>query len=492
MSVLDGILEDAQPGYEGQVAGLLNRLRAAIGEEHFAGVDKAGLILHVVRLLDGAAGPSRLVLQLICDLAALSWWCGLEMTDETSAALAALTRKVHYKDAEGIRLHDRPADAAARHAHVVFIGSVVNPLHSPTRGAFEYLRALAADPRTRTIEVFHQGTLTPELVDYGLERLSGLGVQPDFFCMDDDPDFILKAVQKGPRTFHFWCEGPFLPHISLTAIFGPTLMFICGDDAPAQFADAYWYCHEADYIRDLWRRRGAPASFAANYRQLDSVCFNLAAPARRRDRAELGLRPDDIVLTTAGNRLSVEFDQAFVDGLGGLLLANPKLRWLVVGRLRDYWISAFSQVLGDQFVHVEFDPDLASLFAVTDIFANPFRAGGGNTAIMAIEAGAAAVTRGDMGDVGAFVPAGHRAADAGAYFQELEELIADPALRAARLAEQQALLSRRLDQALFARELGALCEVAYERFVARHPLDLETIYAQPRVSGGRARPPRAH
>jgi hypothetical protein len=479
LSVLHDLLSDAQTGYTENVRTILLRLRETFGEPAFADVERADFAMHVTRLIGSAQLTTNLRLRLISDLSSLGWWCNLDLGDAACAELAAVARRTYFQQARAIGHQMQSADPAALTAHAVFVGPLMGLLHSPTRGAFDYVRALCGDPDNLRIDVFHSGTLSPELAAYAAERLGPAAGRVNFFSISGDPDFLAKAAGRGPCTFHFWCEQAFAIHISLLALRGPTVMFTCGDAAPVQFADVYWYCHDDAYIDRLWRRKGAPAHFLENYRRLESAPVARSRPLRPRTRSDFGLRPEHTVIVTCGNRLGVDMDQAFVDGLGALLLGDPNLRWVVVGGLQDFWISAFGQVLGRQFIHIPFDADLASLFAVCDLFANPFRAGGGNTAIMAVEAGAAVVTRGDIGDVGAFVPAKHLAIDVESYFANLRSLVADPTLRRAWLAEQRVLLERRLDQDLFARELKGLTRLAYERFAARTPTALETIFAQP-------------
>jgi len=494
LSVLDEILDDAQPSYLDSVKLILRRFGDNLGEAAFAGVEKEGFASHAARLIDQASIAPETKLLLIGDIFSLDWWCDLELGEEAGSSLAALARRIFFQEAQAISFEQTRADPSAMNAHVVFVGALRGLLHSPTRGAFDYVRALARDPANQKVEVFHADALTPELAAYARDRLGTVAGKVAFVSMDDDPDFLVKAMGEGARTFHFWCELPYAVHVSLAALVGPTIMFTCGDAAPIQFADVYWYCQEPGYIEGLWRRKGAPAQFADAYRRLDSAPFNSPVPLRPRSRADLGFRPEETVIVTAGHRLGVDMDQTFVDGMGALVLSDPNIRWVIVGRLQEFWISAFGAVLGDQFTHIPFDPDLASLFRVCDIFANPFRAGGGNTAIMAIDGGAVTMTRGDVGDVGAFVPAAHAARDADAYFEALRALVDDRPLRAAWLAEQQALLTLRLDQDNFARELKGLVRTAFKRFAARLPTPLETIFAQPtpkrlalKGSGRRAR-----
>ncbi len=481
MSVLDEIQADAQPGYAPSVAVILERLRQALGEAAFAGVAKSDFGLHAVRLIEASTHPSGVKLQLVSDISSLNWWCGLQPGDAFSAALAALARRTYYQEAQAIPDQLHSVDPAALRSHAVFVGRLLDLRHSPTRGAFDYLRALACDPDNQCVDVFHAGILSPELEAYAQARLGKAFGKVSFVSIEADLNFLAKAVGRGPRTFHFWCEEPFFIHISLAALVGPTVMFTCGDAAPVQFADVYWYCQEPAYIEGLWRRLGAPPAFASAYRKLDSAPFPSPAPVRRRGRSDFGFRPEETVIVTVGNRLGVDMDQAFVDGMGALVLSDPAIRWVLVGWMQPFWIEAFESVLGAQFTHIPYDDDLMGLLEVCDIFANPFRAGGGTTAIMAIDAGAVVMSRGDLGDVGAFTPSHHLTMDVEAYFASLGALVRDKAFRAARLAEQQALLARRLDQDNFARELKELVGLAFTRFAARLPTPLETIFAQPQA-----------
>ncbi|WP_332764163.1 hypothetical protein [Phenylobacterium sp.] len=495
MSVLDEIQADAQPGYAPSVAVILQRLRQALGEAAFAGVTKSDFGLHTVRLIEASTHPSGVKLQLVSDISSLNWWCGLDPGEAFSAALAALARRTYYQEAQAIPYQLETVDPAALRSHAVFVGRLLDVRHSPTRGAFDYLRALACDPENQRVDVFHAGILSPDLEAYAQARLGKSFSKLSFVSIEADLNFLAKAVGQGPRTFHFWCEEPFFIHISLAALVGPTLMFTCGDAAPVQFSDVYWYCQEPAYIEGLWRRIGAPPAFAEAYRKLESAPFPSPAPLQTRGRGDFGFRPEETVIVTVGNRLGVDMDQAFVDGMGALVLSDPSIRWVVVGWMQGFWIEAFESVLGSQFTHIPYDDDLIGLLGACDIFANPFRSGGGTTAIMAIEAGAVVMSRGDLGDVGAFVPPHHLTRDVDAYFETLGALVDDRALRAARLAEQQALLARRLDQDNFARELKELVGLAFTRFAARIPTPLETIFAQPQprrpalsAGGLRARP----
>ena len=477
MSVLAEVLNSTQPGYEAAVALSLQRMRNAFGEISFAECQLADFPDRATALLVATPLAPEVRLDLIADLSSLAWWCDFDLSDVAIGKLAAAARLTFYQQAIGLPPFRVTPDPLAMTSHAVFVGQLLHELHSPTRGAFDYVCALASDPTNRHVEVFHTGPLKPELRAYANQRL-GDGASKTTFT-EFDPSNLTTAIEGGARTYHFWCEATYSAHISLLALFGPSLMFTCGDAAPVQFADVYWYCQEPAYIENLWARKGAPESFSRNYHALQSAPFNKPEPLSRRTRADLGFGEDETIIVSVGNRLGVDMTESFVDGMGAILIADRNLRWVIVGALQDFWIDAFRQVLGDQFTHIPFDKDLPSLLAVCDIFANPFRAGGGNTAILAIDAGAAVMTRGDVGDVGAFVAPKHLAMSADEYFAQLTVLTKTPAMRGVWLKEQQALLATRLDQSLFATELKALVGLAFDRFRQRTPTALELIFDQP-------------
>lgn len=484
MDVFEQVLADCQPGYLPQVKFILERLGTELGVQAFDEVDKSTFVPHATVLLASARSHPALKLEMIGNLMSLSWWCGLPLTGKAEGALSALARRTCFELVRNVGERPAAADPAARRHHAVFVGPLVNSLHSPTRGAFDYVRALASDPDNSHVTMFYDGVLSPELEAYAAERLARFARKVRLVGKEGNRGFVGEALAAGPSTFHFWCERPFKIHIPLLALLGPTVMFTCADSPPVHFSDVYWYCQDPEYMAALWRERGAPETFAANYVQTESAPFHGPAPVVGRNRSDLGFGSDETVIVTVGNRLAAELDQPFVDGMGALVLRNPQVRWNVVGDLPDYWVAAFETVLGAQFSYTPYDPDLAGRLASADIVANPFRAGGGNAAVMAVQAGAVVVTRGDMGDVRAFVPADHRARDSEAYFSALQDLVASPLLRVAWLEEQRALLARRLDQELFARELKSLVRLAYDRFAKRTPTEVEAVFAQP--TGGAA------
>lgn len=476
MSALVDLLEDCQPADLDRVIPIVQRLHAWLGDAGFAGCDKEGFAHRLLTLAEGGRFDADARLTLAGDVLDLCHWCGLPISDADFAALGGLVRAALAEAAAHIRHRGEAADAGVMRRHTVLPGALVSPEHGPTRDLVEYVAALAREGANELIDVWVRGEVSSDVGAYIAERLGSALERVRFFAIDRQPDYLALLMQQGPRTTHVWRESPLAVNISLLALIGPTLMVTGEDVPPLQHADVYWSCREPAHVEAVWRRKGAPEAFIANYVQTQAAPHRSPPSGRPRSREELGLAPDDLVLVTVGPRLGAEFDQAFVDGMGGFLLADPRRRWLVAGPLPDFWISAFGQVLGRQFLHVPLDEDLPGLLALSDLFANPFRTSGGAFAAAAITGGAVVLTS-DQGDVAGLVPEAHRAGDADAYFDRLDELAAQPSLRQAWAAEQRALTGRRLDQGRFAAELKELVALAYKRYRARLPARLEEILA---------------
>ena len=473
MSTLVELLEDCRPADLDRAIPMIQRLHAWLGEAAYADCDKAGFAERTLALARDPRFDAEARLTLAGDVLDACAMCGLPVADADHAELGRLARAALGEVAAFVRHRGEAADARVMRRHTLFPGVLGDEDEPSTRGFVEYTAALAGETANEAVDVWVRGEVSPQLGRYIAGRLGPALDRVRVFAIDRQPDYLAHLLQQGPRTSHFWRESPLAVDISLFALVGPTLMLAQGESPPLQHADVYWSAREAGHVEPSWRRRGAPEPFVANYVQTAAVPYR-APPWQAGSREELGLSQDKLVIATAGDRLGADFDQAFVDGMGGFLLADPQRRWLVAGPLPDFWVSAFQQVLGPQFVHL---PEGGGWAGAADLFAVPFGAGGAPPAIAAVEAGAVLLTRGDFGDAAAFAPDAHRADGAEAYFDRLDQLAADPALRQAWAAEQRAWVARRTDPALFATELGAMVELAWKRYRARLPASLEEVLA---------------
>jgi len=478
MALFDFLQEGAQERYLPSIKIIADRWDVMLGEDALADIDDYSFVEQVIALMESGRYSADIVLQVISDLISITWWRGPHLGDAHAGRVAALARHVHLSGADALTLPPRDIPlGAARQAHVVFAGDLMGPFHSPSRGAIDYVAALAMDPDVTRIDLHHGGdAISDTMQAYIDERLGHLpperGVR--LISTQQNPDYLVDAIRKGPCTFHFWCEPIMAPQITIASRLGPTVMFTCGDEPPPQYADVFWYFHEPHYMAPIWKRRGAPASYIRNYVQSLSGPFYDEGPPVPRTRAELHLPQDAFIMATVGNRLAVDLDEPFVTGMEKILRDRPHCLWLVVGGLPDHLLNACEAILGNQFRYIHQDQQLARLMTTVDVFANPFRNGGGNSAMIALTAGAVLLTTRD-GDVASMAPHEHRAKDAEDYFTRLAMLIDTPgALDAWRGPQQE---RRRLmnDQTHFLSALKAMVDLAHQRFEARQGRTLTSV-----------------
>jgi hypothetical protein len=456
------LLPITQPGYEHQVLCLAEQVEQIMGAEAFAGAAVVDVPNRIVAAFASPVIPGASKLQLADALRCFTWWCGLELAPAVLGGIGRMAREVLADQARGLLSRRRPISPTTP-VHNLFVGALVGPLHSPSRGAVDYARALARLPWVERVNLCHTGPVAPAMLAHLEDGLGEAAARVGLTPVGASAAWLQACTGEGVN--HVWCDASLAAHIAFASRLGPTLMFTCGDAPPFQYADVYWFYREPDYIAELWGRCGVPADMIANY-----ICCDAGPnddrlrPRRRLSKADLGLQVDDLVLATVGNRLAVDLDQPFVNGVEAALRTHPRARWLVVGALPEPLVAACRAVLGERFLHRAFEPDLPSLMTAVDIFLNPFRQGGGDSAMRALSSGALVLSRGDKGDVAALTPARHRQPDAPTYFATLDALLAQPDLRRTWAVEQARKAERLADQDVFAAELRRMIDCACERW----------------------------
>ncbi|WP_395445360.1 hypothetical protein [Caulobacter sp. UC70_42] len=477
MALFDFLQEGAQERYLPSIKIIAERWDIMLGEDALDGVNDYNFAERVISLLESGKYRADFILQVISDLGSIAWWRGPHLSDGHAGRVAALARRLHLSGADALTLPPRDIPlSAARRAHVVFAGDLAGPFHSPSRGAIDYVAALAMDPTVERIDLHHGGEIKNNMQAYIDERLGDVPPERglNLISTQENPDYLVDAIRKGPCTYHFWCEPIMAPQITIASRLGPTVMFTCGDEPPPQYADVFWYFHEPQHMAPIWKRRGAPASYIRNYVQSLSGPFYDEGPPAPRARAEVHLPQDAFVIATVGNRLAVDLDETFVTGIEKILRDRPNCIWLVVGGLPDNLLDACQAILGDQFRYIYQDLELARLMTTVDVFANPFRQGGGNSAMIALTAGAVLLTTKD-GDVASMAPPEHRAKDPEDYFARLAMLIDTPGALDAWREPQRERCRVMTDQTHFLSALKAMVDLAHQRFEARQGRTLTSV-----------------
>jgi hypothetical protein len=480
--MLEGLLlEGAQPTYADNIRAIAARWEAILPPNRLRDLEFGDLHAGIVAILESGEVSEDVILAVAGDLASLSWWRGPPLRDDHRARLNALTRARLTRIADRLQSAPRVLPRGQlRRSHVLLVGNLLDPLHSPSGGAIDYAAALASDPAVNRVEIVHSGEILPAMRTYVEARLGRFPASRGVALIStkDNPDFLVDILSRGPCTFHVWCEPALSPIIGVVSRLGPTLMFTCADEAPVQFSDVYWYFQTKAHIEKVWKAHSAPQEYIDRYVRISALPSPEPRPLEPMSRASIGLPEDAFVIASVGNRLGVEMDEAYITGIELALRSQSKAVWMVVGGLPDYLLSAFEQVLGDRFLHVPFSRELDRLMTTVDVFANPFRAGGGYSASIALGAGAAVLSLA-KGDVSSLIPDSFVASDQEEYFRYLGFLMDSPELLAAVKAEQGQHNARMRDQAVFLKEIQGLVRLAADSYEARGcgaPLS-QTVFA---------------
>jgi hypothetical protein len=476
MTLRQSLLARCQRGYETPVGRIAQEWSLIFGEDAFETVSPEDFPMAVLDQVWRNTIDDSLKPQIFGNLFSLAAWCGFNITPQMHSLVGQDLRRVIYDCVRHVRVSGSTPRRPTVHA--LFTCKFRDPLHSPTRGVVDYGLALLSDPQVERVDIYHDGAVEPEMLDYLRQRLGDFGDRIHLVPLNLGQ--IGTVLERGPTMTHIWCDHAMAAHLSLLAALGPTIMFICADAPPYQYADVYWFFHNASYIAKSWAQKGVPDSFIANYMPCAQGPNTIIRRSEiRRSKAEFGLGDEDVLLVSVGNRLAVEIDRVFMNGVEAALRAHPSAVWLAVGQLPDNLLNACHTVLGRQFLHVPYERQLNSLLTACDIFINPFRAGGGDSAAQAMSNGAVVLTRGDFGDVAGLTPLAHHAADAEDYFLKLVDLIENPALRSAWSSVQSVHINALWDQAAFTLSLRHMADIAWDRYQQRVGQPIERLFALP-------------
>lgn len=181
-------------------------------------------------------------------------------------------------------------------------------------------------------------------------------------------------------------------------------------------------------------------------------------------RAEFGLEPWQLVLTTIGARLPIEIAGDWAARMLEVLAADERIVWLLVGG--DATLPpALASAAPGRVRCIGHTSEIGRLLAVSDIYVNPPRIGGGLSAGEAMAQGVPVVALA-AGDAGAKLGAAAQP-DEEHYFRHLRALIGDAAMRHHAGQLQQQHFHATLDVRQSAPSLLAACELAMQRHALR-------------------------
>lgn len=263
-----------------------------------------------------------------------------------------------------------------------------------------------------------------------------------------DPDLVMFVGLASPLMFPLYAARPVLGlGIHALAPIAPADVWLSADPALAGRASAEW----GDAL---------PAAFG-HYHPFRIKLGPECAPVTR---AELGIEAGQLAMITVGARLSSEIAGPWASRLCATLARHPQLVWVLAGG-HGKLPPALADANPAQIRLLPYRTDLRSVLRCCDLYVNPSRVGGGFSAAEAMAEALPVLAYAD-GDAGSKLGDMAHTSEA-AYFDQLEALLASPALRAATGAAMQARFRSTLDLERAGPSLLRACELALERQRAR-------------------------
>ncbi|MCO8164198.1 hypothetical protein NJC38_18780 [Pseudomonas sp. 21LCFQ010] len=310
-------------------------------------------------------------------------------------------------------------------------------------GGSEHLHALDAD--LSSLQLQRPGTARFVIPDTALSlRARLLEIQQAIESFT--PDLVLFVGFYSPMVFDLYQRYPVLG-LSVHAL--PPI-------APVDV----WLSADIRTKAGIWPGIAQPQPFDFPFR------FWPTAPFKPLTRDTLGLPDNATVLICVGYRLQDELSQQWQQRMLALLESHPDVHWLLLGVLEVVPDTALPQ--HSRIYRIKPQTSISPWLALSDIFINPPRVGGGGAVAQAMEQGlaVAAINNGDGGD-----KLGHYAATSeNEYFTTLEHWLGQPDERRAVGQALQARFRQRLDLsgAHASSQLIQACHQTIEEFQQRN------------------------
>lgn len=115
--------------------------------------------------------------------------------------------------------------------------------------------------------------------------------------------------------------------------------------------------------------------------KISEAAINIPYTCKQRKiyyREDFGLKGDDFIMVTVGNRLKYEMGLDFVETVKDTLKRNPRYKWLIVGNdLGVDFDKAVKELIDNrQIILWGYEDDLVALYKICDVYLNPNRMGG--------------------------------------------------------------------------------------------------------------------
>ncbi|WP_274309199.1 glycosyltransferase [Solibacillus daqui] len=184
-----------------------------------------------------------------------------------------------------------------------------------------------------------------------------------------------------------------------------------------------------------------------------------------KSRIEYKLKETDFVLITVGNRLNEEMTLEFVREIERVIESIENYKWLIVGAKDNHFIKN-KKLISNKIIFVPYEQNLFDLYHICDVYVNPIRKAGGNSAAMAMKAKIPIITANEVSDVGAFV-GGENCVSLELFGSEIEKLKNDKEYYLEKSGEMYTRIESEFSFEKTAHDLEKIFERAIKKFEIR-------------------------
>jgi hypothetical protein len=260
--------------------------------------------------------------------------------------------------------------------------------YSPNELFFVYAFS-SADSKTFREE--HNKLLHPSInVHYSNDRLSRKQrLQDDINAISNfKPQWIMKMGAPDSLAVDQLYE------------FYPVLSMSMGGAEYSEFVDLYTGGHsEKTIINEYILRKIENRKYIHHV-----VGMHFPSPIEK-TKSQFNIDENSFILVTVGNRLDAEINEEFAELIIKTLKENNGMTWCIVGsssiRIVDSLCNDLN--LNERVKYFKYISELLDFYTCCDVYINPFRKGGGNSAAMAMRAGLPIVSLNKESDVIAYI-----------------------------------------------------------------------------------------
>lgn len=417
----------------------------------------------------------------LMSLLGLAWHHALART-QTPAAMAQSLQQIDMPRLQRLIAQQLPkpkqvasGQAKSRLRVAIYTPHVANPTHGGTMLTLNVMSALGED--LADIHSFAaQENNIPVVGSYhgGNEAVQPVIVQPETLQLKrpGSGELLLPDVEFSVRARFVQMQqaiDEFAPDVVVFVGFLSPLIFDLYERYPIVGLSVHampplapvdlWLSADPEGDAACWPGLPVPEIFNFPYR------FWPTGPVNSIDRALLELPASATLMISVGFRLEVEITPQWHERMVQLLDRHPDVHWLLVGVREDIPSHALPQHV--RIYRAPLQAHIEAWLAMSDIFINPPRIGGGSAVALAMEQGmaVASLNSGDGGDK--LGPYAARSVDD--YFNRLESWVTQPALRREAGEALKARFHERLDFSTehAAQGLMAACKQAIVSFHQR-------------------------